>query len=132
MYVGRHRGLTDVKRELKELVQYPVEHPEKFEKLACRPGVLFYGPPCAEDAHGRAVANECQHRQREGSRVADDVVRRVRRTCAHLREGPRQRAVCPVLRRIGPIGSAWRVVDDGGGAADRVINQIPTEIDGVG
>ena len=26
-------GLTDVKRELKELVQYPVEHPEKFEKF---------------------------------------------------------------------------------------------------
>ena len=25
-------GLEDVKRELKELVQYPVEHPEKFEK----------------------------------------------------------------------------------------------------
>ena len=24
-------GLQDVKRELKELVQYPVEHPEKFE-----------------------------------------------------------------------------------------------------
>ena len=26
-------GLADVKRELRELVQYPVEHPEKFEKF---------------------------------------------------------------------------------------------------
>ena len=26
-------GLEDVKRDLKELVQYPVEHPEKFEKF---------------------------------------------------------------------------------------------------
>ena len=40
-------GLVDVKRELRELVQYPVEHPEKFEKFGMAPskGVLFYGPP---------------------------------------------------------------------------------------
>lgn len=40
-------GLEDVKRELKELVQYPIEHPEKFEKFGMSPsrGVLFYGPP---------------------------------------------------------------------------------------
>lgn len=40
-------GLEPVKRELKELVQYPIEHPEKFEKFGMSPsrGVLFYGPP---------------------------------------------------------------------------------------
>ena len=40
-------GLTNVKRELQEVVQYPVEHPEKFEKFGMSPskGVLFYGPP---------------------------------------------------------------------------------------
>ena len=29
------------------MVQYPVEHPEKFEKFGMAPskGVLFYGPP---------------------------------------------------------------------------------------
>lgn len=40
-----------MKRELQELVQYPVEHPEKFEKFGMSPsrGVLFYGPPgCGE------------------------------------------------------------------------------------
>merc|ERR1711968_338799 len=39
-------GLVDVKKELRELVQYPVEHPEKFEKFGMSPskGVLFYGP----------------------------------------------------------------------------------------
>ena len=34
-------GLEDVKRELKELVQYPVEHPEKFEKYVMF-GDLFH------------------------------------------------------------------------------------------
>ena len=40
-------GLEGVKRELQELVQYPVEHPEKFLKFGMQPsrGVLFYGPP---------------------------------------------------------------------------------------
>jgi transitional endoplasmic reticulum ATPase len=40
-------GLEGVKRELQEVVQYPVEHPEKFEKFGMSPskGVLFYGPP---------------------------------------------------------------------------------------
>ena len=38
-------GLESVKNELQELVQYPVEHPEKFLKFGMTPskGVLFYG-----------------------------------------------------------------------------------------
>lgn len=52
-------GLEGVKRELQEVVQYPVEHPEKFEKFGMAPskGVLFYGPPgnvtaCLEHSQG--------------------------------------------------------------------------------
>ena len=42
-------GLENVKKELQELVQYPVEHPDKFLKFGMTPskGVLFYGPPGA-------------------------------------------------------------------------------------
>lgn len=40
-------GLEGVKRELKEMVNYPLEHPELFKKFGMTPsrGVLFYGPP---------------------------------------------------------------------------------------
>jgi transitional endoplasmic reticulum ATPase len=39
-------GLENVKHEICELVQYPVEHPEKFFELGMplSRGVLFYGP----------------------------------------------------------------------------------------
>ena len=50
-------GLENVKRELQEVVQYPVEHPEKFEKFGMAPskGVLFYGPPGAPPCSRTAV-----------------------------------------------------------------------------
>ena len=36
-------GLAQVKRELQELVQYPVEHPEKYLKFGMQPskGMFF-------------------------------------------------------------------------------------------
>ena len=40
-------GLEDTKRELQEMVQYPIEHACEFKKFGMSPsrGVLFYGPP---------------------------------------------------------------------------------------
>merc|ERR1712078_301544 len=52
-------GLENVKRELQEVVQYPVEHPDKFEKFGMSPskGVLFYGPPgCGKTSTRRGRA----------------------------------------------------------------------------
>ena len=55
-------GLEEVKRDLREMILYPIDHPDKFEKFGMKPskGVLFYGPPgCGKTLMAKAVANEC-------------------------------------------------------------------------
>ncbi|OXB71152.1 UNVERIFIED_CONTAM: hypothetical protein H355_012814 [Colinus virginianus] len=55
-------GLEDVKRNLQEMILYPIDHPEKYEKFGMNPsrGVLFYGPPgCGKTLLAKAVASEC-------------------------------------------------------------------------
>ncbi|KAL8436643.1 hypothetical protein ACSSS7_001573 [Eimeria intestinalis] len=84
-------GLEEVKRNLQEMILYPIDHPEKFEKFGMSPsrGVLFYGPP----------ASPC----------------------------------VLFFDELDSIGTQrGNNMGDAGGAGDRVMNQLLTEIDGVG
>jgi transitional endoplasmic reticulum ATPase len=132
-------GLEEVKRDLKELVQYPVEHPEKFEKFGMSPskGVLFYGPPgCGKTLMAKAVANECQANfiSVKGPELLTMWFGESEANVRDVFEKARQAAPCVLFfdeldsiaqQRGGSQG-------DGGGAADRVMNQLLTEMDGVG
>jgi transitional endoplasmic reticulum ATPase len=126
-------------RDLKELVQYPVEHPEKFEKFGMSPskGVLFYGPPgCGKTLMAKAVANECQANfiSVKGPELLTMWFGESEANVRDVFEKARQAAPCVLFfdeldsiaqQRGGNHG-------DGGGAADRVMNQLLTEMDGVG
>ncbi|UXD21804.1 ATPase AAA [Ignicoccus pacificus DSM 13166] len=54
-------GLKDQLREVREVVELPLKHPELFKELGVEPlkGVLLYGPPgCGKTLIARAVAGE--------------------------------------------------------------------------
>jgi transitional endoplasmic reticulum ATPase len=132
-------GLEEVKNELRELVQYPVEHPEKFEKFGMSPsrGVLFYGPPgCGKTLMAKAVANECQANfiSIKGPELLTMWFGESEANVREVFEKARAAAPCVLFfDELDSIASArGGGGGDGGGAADRVINQILTEIDGVG
>eukprot|EP00614_Pseudopedinella_elastica_P034092 CAMPEP_0172644246 /NCGR_PEP_ID=MMETSP1068-20121228/239109_1 /TAXON_ID=35684 /ORGANISM="Pseudopedinella elastica, Strain CCMP716" /LENGTH=804 /DNA_ID=CAMNT_0013458437 /DNA_START=508 /DNA_END=2922 /DNA_ORIENTATION=- len=132
-------GLEEVKNELRELVQYPVEHPEKYEKFGMSPsrGVLFYGPPgCGKTLMAKAVANECQANfiSIKGPELLTMWFGESEANVRDVFEKARAAAPCVLFfDELDSIASArGGSSGDGGGAADRVINQILTEIDGVG
>lgn len=131
-------GLESVKRELQELVQYPVEHPEKFLQFGMNPskGVLFYGPPgCGKTLLAKAIANECQANfiSIKGPEL---LTMWFGESEANVRDVfDKARSAAPCVLFFDELDSIARSrggnVGDGGGAADRVINQILTEMDGM-
>lgn len=132
-------GLIEVKNELRELVQYPIEHPEKFEKFGMSPsrGVLFYGPPgCGKTLLAKAVANECQANfiSVKGPEL---LTMWFGESEANVRETfEKARAAAPCVLFFDELDSIAQQrggsSGDGGGAADRVMNQLLTEMDGIG
>jgi transitional endoplasmic reticulum ATPase len=132
-------GLEDVKRELHETVQYPVEHAEKYVKFGMSPskGVLFYGPSgCGKTLLAKAIANECGANfiSIKGPEL---LTQWFGESEANVRElFDKARAASPCILMFDEIDSIAKARGSGGAggseAGDRVINQILTEIDGVG
>jgi transitional endoplasmic reticulum ATPase len=56
-------GLTEVKQDLIEAVEWPLKTPEAFTRIGIRPpkGIMLYGPPgCGKTLLARAVATESE------------------------------------------------------------------------
>ncbi|KAI6164523.1 P-loop containing nucleoside triphosphate hydrolase protein [Pisolithus thermaeus] len=131
-------GLDKVKKELQETVQYPVEHPEKFLKYGMSPskGVLFYGPPgTGKTLLAKAIANEC-NANFISIKGPELLTMWFGESEANVRDVfDKARAAAPCVMFFDELDSIAKArggsLGDAGGAGDRVLNQLLTEMDGM-
>lgn len=131
-------GLEDVKKQLIEMVQWPFEHPEIFLKYGQKPsrGCLFFGPPgCGKTLLAKAIANESSANfiSIKGPEL---LTMWFGESEANVREVfDKARAAAPCILFFDELDSIAKArggsLGDAGGAGDRVMNQLLTEMDGV-
>jgi len=134
-------GLEDTKRELQEMVRYPIEHRGLFEKFGMEAsrGVLFYGPPgCGKTLMAKAIANECGANfiSVKGPELLNAWFGGSEANVRDLFD--KARAASPCILFFDEMDSLARARGGGAGGggssdtSDRVINQLLSEIDGIG
>jgi transitional endoplasmic reticulum ATPase len=130
-------GLLDVKQELQELIQYPVEHPELFDSYGVTPpkGVLFYGPPgCGKTLLAKAIASQASANfiSIKGPELLTMWVGESESNVRAVFDKARSAAPCVLFfDEIDSIASARGMNQGDSGVGDRVLNQLLTEMDGM-
>jgi transitional endoplasmic reticulum ATPase len=130
-------GLEDVKQELQEIVQYPVEHPELFEEFGSTPpkGVLFYGPPgCGKTLMAKAIASQAGANfiSIKGPQLLSMWVGESENNIRSIFDKARGSAPCVIFfDEIDSIAPARGQNVGDSGVSDRCVNQLLTELDGM-
>lgn len=130
-------GLGEVKEDLKEAVEWPLNNPEIFSRLGIKPpkGILLIGPPgCGKTLLGKAVATESAANfiTIKGPEIFSKWV------------GESEKAIREVFRKARMAAPAVIFFDEidsllprrglgfgDSGVSERVISQLLTEMDGM-
>ncbi|KAJ2000983.1 AAA+-type ATPase, partial [Coemansia thaxteri] len=122
---------------LKESVEWPLKHPEAFQRMGIRPpkGVLLYGPPgCSKTLTAKALATEAglNFIAVRGPELFSKWVGESEKA---VREVFRKaRAAAPAIvffDEIDALTVKRGAAGDGSSVADRVLSQLLTELDGI-
>lgn len=130
-------GLGEVKDRLRELVEKPLLHPEVFAKMNIKPptGVLLYGPPgTGKTLLAKAIANECNANfiSVKGPEIFSKWVGESEEAIRHIFRVARQ--VSPTIiffDQLDALAPKRSGIDSGARAAERVVNQLLAEMDGI-
>ncbi len=129
-------GLEEVKSLLKEVVEWPLEHPDAFKRMGIRPpsGILLYGPPgSGKTLLAKAVAKEAGANfiSIKGPEVFTKWVGESEKKIRDIFRRAKQ--VAPAIVFFDEIDSIapHRGSDTGNRARDDVVSQILTEISGL-
>lgn len=130
-------ALESIKEELRATIEYPLKHPEKFEKMGIRPikGLLLVGPPgVGKTLIAKAVATERESNfiSIKGPEVLSKYVGDSEKTVREIFRKARLASPCIIF--IDEIDSITR--SRGGDTNDsqvsaRVVDTLLTEMDGL-
>lgn len=130
-------GLSDVKQELIEAVEWPLKHKEEFKKLGVKPpkGVLLYGPPgTGKTLLAKAVAKEAESNfiSIKGPELLSKWVGESEKAVREVFKKARQASPAIIFfDEIDSIAPRRNASNDDGKTTERVVNQLLTEMDGL-
>jgi transitional endoplasmic reticulum ATPase len=129
-------GLNEVKGSLQEIVEWPLKHPESFERIGIRPpkGVLLYGPPgSGKTLLARAVATEAGANfiSIKGPEITSKWVGESEKNIRNIFKRARQ--VAPAIIFFDEIDAIapLRGLDAGSRVSENIVSQILTEMSGL-
>jgi len=129
-------GLEEVKESLQEIVEWPLKHPESFERLGIKPpkGILLYGPPgSGKTLLARAVATEsgANFISIKGPEIFSKWVGESEK---HIRDiFRRARQVAPSIIFFDEIDALapLRGLEAGTRVSENIVSQVLTEMSGL-
>ncbi len=132
-------GLDEIKLLLKENVEYAIKKRDSFDKMGIKPvkGILLHGPPgTGKTMLAMAIANECSANfiSVKGPEVFSKWLGESEENIRFIFSKAREVAPCIVFFDEMDAVAVRRGAGYGGdseNAADRVVNQILTEMDGI-
>ena len=129
-------GLEEVKQQLRESVEWPLKHPEAFQRIGIKPpkGILLFGPPgTGKTLLAKAVATEAgvNFIAIRGPEVLSKWVGESERAIRELFRRARQYAPAIIffdeIDAIAPV----RGLSADTNVTERVVSQLLTELDGI-
>ncbi len=129
--------LDQVKQQLKEMVEWPLKHPEMFTRMGIEPpkGILLFGPPgCGKTLLAKAVATESEANfiAVRGPEVLSKWVGESEKAIRKVFQKARQAAPCIIFfDEIDSIAPRRGLYGGESGVTERLVNQLLTEMDGI-
>ncbi|KFP29543.1 Peroxisome assembly factor 2, partial [Colius striatus] len=128
-------GLQEVKKEILDTIQLPLEHPELLSLGLCRSGLLLYGPPgTGKTLLAKAVATTCTMTflSVKGPELINMYVGQSEENVRNVFAKARAAAPCIIFfDELDSLAPSRGRSGDSGGVMDRVVSQLLAELDGL-
>ncbi|XP_062952946.1 peroxisome biogenesis factor 6 isoform X2 [Cynocephalus volans] len=128
-------GLQEVKKEILETIQLPLEHPELLSLGLRRSGLLLHGPPgTGKTLLAKAVATECSltFLSVKGPELINMYVGQSEQNVREMFARARAAAPCIIFfDELDSLAPSRGRSGDSGGVMDRVVSQLLAELDGL-